>query len=110
MGTILETANGNGLLCTSRSGGGTGNLAAAVPLVQLQSGDSGTVLRLDGGEDFRCKMLSLGIIPGKTITVFSGEKHCPYILRVDESRVMIDRRTLERIFVQTGTIQKRGGN
>ena len=81
-----------------------------IPLDTLRSGDCGTVSRMDGGEEFRGKMLALGIIPGKTITVARGEKHQPYVLRVDESRVMIDWATLGRIYVHSGPdLGRKGG-
>lgn len=72
------------------------------PLSNLKSGDFGTVRRLEGGEEFRNKMISLGIIPGKTITVAKGEKNQPFLLRIDESRVMMDSKTLDHIYVQPG--------
>jgi Fe2+ transport system protein FeoA len=81
-------------------GGKTHDLLTEKPLSALKSGDCGTVRRLGGGEEFRTRMIALGIIPGKTIMVARGEKHQPYILRVDESRVMMDWKTLEQIYVQ----------
>ncbi len=77
------------------------------PLALLTTGAAGTISRLDGEEDFRCKMMSLGILPGQKIVVARGEKHQPYILRVGESRVMIDWPTLSRIFIQAGFDSKR---
>lgn len=85
------------------------SIFSEMPLSFLKSGDIGTVLRLEGGEEFRSKMLALGIIPGKSVTVARGEKHQPYILRVDESRVMIDWKTLERIYIRPGTARSKGG-
>lgn len=70
------------------------------PLSALGPGDKGVVSRLDGGEDFRCKMLSLGILPGKEVTIARGEKHQPYILGVGDCRVMMDWGALGRIYVK----------
>jgi Fe2+ transport system protein FeoA len=86
----------------SFTGGKTQDFLAEKPLSTLKSGDCGMVRRLDGDEEFRTKMIALGIIPGKTIMVTRGEKHQPYVLRVDESRVMMDWRTLGQIYVQPG--------
>ncbi len=88
---------------------GVTNGAGPTPLCSLRSGECGTVRRLDGGEDFRCKMLALGIIPGKTVTVARGEKHQPYVLRVDESRVMVDWGTLGQIYVDSGAGERGRG-
>jgi Fe2+ transport system protein FeoA len=84
------------------SGENAQGFPAEKPLSALKSGDFGTVRHLGGGEEFRTKMIALGIIPGKTIMITRGEKHQPYILRVDESRVMMDWRTLEQIYIQPG--------
>lgn len=81
-----------------------------IPLSALVSGDRGVVSRLDGGEEFRCKMLSLGILPGKEVTVARGEKRQPYILGIDDFRVMMDWGALGRIYVQPATeCGRRGG-
>lgn len=71
-----------------------------IPLSALGPGDRGVVSRLDGGEDFRCKMLSLGILPGKEVTVARGGKCRPYILGVGDCRVMMDWGALGRIYVK----------
>lgn len=71
-----------------------------IPLSALESGDRGVVSRLDGEEDFRCKMLSLGLLPGKEVTVARGEKRQPYILGIGDSRVMMDWGALGRIYVK----------
>lgn len=109
MGIILEIEKSSSLSRKNSAGEETGMFPAERPLSTLKSGEHGTVRRLEGGEEFRGKMLALGIIPGKTITVARGEKHQPYILRVDESRVMMDWRTLDRIYVQPGTLRRKGG-
>jgi Fe2+ transport system protein FeoA len=88
---------------------GNGMRGAEISLDTLKSGDYGTVSRMEGDEEFRGKMLALGIIPGKTITVARGEKHQPYVLRVDESRVMMDWATLSRIYVHSGSDMGRKG-
>jgi Fe2+ transport system protein FeoA len=91
-----------------KDSGGTENSTGPCTLCDLRSGDCGTVQRLEGGEDFRCKMMALGIVPGKTVTVTRGEKHQPYVLRVDDSRVMVDWGTLGRIHVNSGAATERG--
>jgi Fe2+ transport system protein FeoA len=80
-----------------------------IPLSTLREGDYGTVSRMDGDEVFRSKMLALGIIPGKDVIVARGDKHQPFLLRVDESRVMVDWNTSGRIYVRPGVIHRKGG-
>lgn len=74
---------------------------SGLPLSQLRSGDRAVVCRLNGGETFRSKMLSLGLFPGKTIAVQRSDKSLPFVLWVDQSRIVVDRNTLEQIYVQT---------
>lgn len=100
MKTILATGKNISLSRKNPTGRETAVFVAETPLSTLKSGDCGIVQRLEGGEAFRGKMLALGIIPGKTITVARGEKCQPYILRIDDCRVMMDWRTLGRIYVQ----------
>ncbi len=69
------------------------------PLAILRAGESGVVSRMTGDEEFRSKMLALGILPGKTIMVARGGKHQPFILRIDESRIMVDWNLLSRIYI-----------
>lgn len=86
------------------------DLQNVIPLTRLKTGDDGVILRLNGNEEFRSKMLALGIIPGKRIKVAKGDVNQPYILRVDESRIMIDWTTLNEILVQPETgFKRRGG-
>ena len=71
-----------------------------IPLFNLKSGNDGVITRLTGGESIRCKMISLGIFPGKKISVIQGTVSQPYLIGVDDSRVMIDWDTLNKIYVQ----------
>lgn len=110
MGVIFENLkNINLSRNNSKNREETRIFSAEIPLSTLKSGNYGIVKRLDGGEEFRSKMLALGIIPGKKITVTRGEKNNPYLLQVDESKVMMDWRTLEQIYIQSGTVRMKGG-
>lgn len=77
-----------------------------IPLSGLVTGECGTVSRLEGGEEFYSKMLALGISPGKSVAVIRGSRKQPYLVRVDDSRVMVDWLTLNNIYIQTN----RGGS
>lgn len=81
-----------------------------VPLTQLKTGDEGVVFRLNGNEEFRSKMLALGVVPGKRINITRGGPNQPYILKVDESRLVIDWTSLSGIVVQPKSgLKRRGG-
>lgn len=98
MEMVLKTEN-NPVLPRYSAAIGTHCHQLEKPLVLLRAGESGVVSRMTGDEEFRSKMLALGILPGKTITVARGGKHQPFILRIDESRVMVDWNLLSRIYI-----------
>ena len=58
------------------------------------------VARLDGGEGFRSKVISMGLVPGNTVTVRSTGKRGPLVIQIDGSRVGIGRDVAERIMVK----------
>ncbi|MGE5597814.1 MAG: FeoA family protein [Bacteroidota bacterium] len=87
------------------SGQGAGDL----PLCLLRAGESGIVRRLEGGEEFRSRMLSLGLAPGRLVTVCRSGCNQPFVLRIDAGRIMVDWRTLGRIHVQPWVVPAREG-
>ncbi len=76
------------------------NDAAVYALSDIPTGTTVTVVRLDGGEGFRDKVISLGVIPGKTMVVQSYSKRGPIIARLEGSRIAIGRELAGRILVQ----------
>ena len=79
-----------------------------IPLSGLAAGQCGTVSRLVGGEQFYSKMLALGISPGKSVAVIRGSRKQPYLVRVDDSRVMVDWTTINNIYIKTGPCKSKG--
>jgi len=84
------------------------NELTEIPLSGLGIGERGTVSRLVGGEQFYNKMLALGISPGKSVAVIGGSRKQPYLLRVDDSRVMVDWTTLNNIYIKTSPKKSNG--
>ena len=80
-----------------------------IPLSTLRAGERGIVIRLRGEEDFRCKMLSLGIFPGTEVLVAGGGGRQPSILQVGSCRVMMDWGSTGRIYVETVPKDQRKG-
>ncbi|MFP4151512.1 MAG: membrane protein insertion efficiency factor YidD [Alkalispirochaeta sp.] len=76
------------------------NDTALIALSQIPTGTQVTVARLDGGEGFRDKVISLGVIPGKTLTVQSYSKKGPLVVQMEGSRIAIGRELAKRILVQ----------
>jgi len=69
------------------------------PLTELKPGDEAVVSHLDGGEHFRSKLLDMGIIPGVKLRVASSWGHGPSLIEINDVKIMVGRRMLERIFV-----------
>jgi len=77
------------------------NDTALTALSQVPTGTQVTVAKLNGGEGFRDKVISLGVIPGKTLTVQSYSRKGPLVVQMEGSRIAIGRELAERILVQT---------
>jgi putative membrane protein insertion efficiency factor len=74
--------------------------SALTALSRIPTGTQVTVAKLNGGEGFRDKVISLGVIPGKTLTVQSYSKKGPLVVQMEGSRIAIGRELAERILVQ----------
>jgi len=68
-------------------------------LADLKSGAGGIVTALHGGEEFRGKMLPLGIVPGEEIKIINGGRGQPYVLQVGETRLMLSWEIVRKISV-----------
>jgi Fe2+ transport system protein FeoA len=80
-----------------------------VPLASLHAGESGVVLDFIAAEECGDRMLALGLLPGKTVTVLNGAKRQPFLLRLGESRIVVDWRTLGQIYVAPVAGPRKGG-
>ena len=79
----------------------TDSAAHRVSLTQMRVGDTGTIVRMDGGHAMSSKLDSLGIRPGKIITKVSGQlMGGPVLLRQNSTEVAIGFGMASRIFVQ----------
>jgi len=60
-------------------------------LVQIQG--------INGGENLRDKMLSMGLLPGQTIQIISKQSRGPVIIKVNGTRLVLGRGMAEKIYV-----------
>ncbi|MBN2509393.1 MAG: ferrous iron transport protein A [Spirochaetales bacterium] len=67
-------------------------------LTSLSAGKRMRIALLDGGREFRSRMLNLGIIPGETITVVRGGGSMPLVVEVKGTKVMLGRGAAVRIY------------
>ncbi len=70
-------------------------------LTELSKGDDVKVLKIEGSDEIRKRMLEQGIRPGISLSIFSARPGAASIVIVNGSRIMIDRDTSEKVFVET---------
>lgn len=71
-------------------------------LNMFKADDEIIIDKLLGGDNFRKKLIDQGIYPGVKVTIISGKKHHPYLVRVNNSRVMIGSGMVDKIMVRKG--------
>ena len=72
-----------------------------VTLARLRAGQSGMVLRIEGGHGLVNRLNALGIIPGKRITKISSMlMRGPVTVEVDRTKVAVGFGMASRILVQ----------
>lgn len=69
-------------------------------LTKIDSGRNVLVSKLIGGENFKEKLLSMGIIPGQSLLVMNSGRRGPVIVKVNETRVVLGHNMAEKILVQ----------
>ena len=74
------------------------DITNAQQLSSLSSGKKMQITLLDGGREFRSKMLNLGIVPGETVEVVRGGGAMPLVVEVKGTKVMIGKGAAVRIF------------
>ncbi len=72
-----------------------------LPLTSLNPGESGKIIRLDGGLGMRKRLTDLGVVPGRSAAVLSSQKNSPLLVKIDDSRIMIGQGMASRIIVKT---------
>jgi ferrous iron transport protein A len=68
-------------------------------LNDVKSGCYAEIKDITGGVGLREKILSLGLLPGKTVQVISNRKQGPVIIKIDGTRLILGRGTAEKIHV-----------
>ena len=68
-------------------------------LNNISPGCYAEILGINGGESIRNKVLSMGLLPGKTVQVISKQKKGPVIIKINGTRLVIGRGMSEKIYV-----------
>ncbi len=71
-----------------------------VPLVDLQTGERGTIITLDAGKRLNARLSTLGFTPGAEIFMSHNYGHGPIVVKVRETRIALGRGEAKTIFVK----------
>ena len=70
-----------------------------VPLTKLKAGQRAEVCFVAAGRKARCRLASLGLIPGTALSVVANPGIGPVLLSVGESRLALERGVAEKVEV-----------
>lgn len=70
-----------------------------MPLSSLGTGESGTVVRLEGGAGLVGRLAALGFTPGATIEMVRNSRHGPLIVSVLDTHIALGRGQAARVHV-----------
>jgi ferrous iron transport protein B len=82
-----------------QSRGKTGQQQAR--LADLRAGDRGSVIRLEGRQEFIARMTALGFTPGVEVEVVQNEGHGPLLAVIRGTRIALGKAASERILLKT---------
>jgi Fe2+ transport system protein FeoA len=68
-------------------------------LTETRGGSVVRIAKISGGEMFREKLLSMGLLPGKDIEVLSVRKKGPVIVKINDTRIVIGHGMASKIFI-----------
>lgn len=68
-------------------------------LNSIKAGCYAEILGISGGAALRDKVLSLGLLPGKTVQVISNRNKGPVIIKINGTRLILGRGISEKIHV-----------
>jgi ferrous iron transport protein A len=72
-----------------------------VSLAEMQAGQNGTVMNIDGGHGMTARLNTLGIIQGKRVTKISSMvMRGPVMIEVDRTQVALGYGMARRIFIR----------
>ena len=68
-------------------------------ILSLKNGQKAKVTKIDGGKSLLSHLISMGLLPGTTITAISINAHGPSIISYDNIRIGIGHGMARQIFV-----------
>ncbi len=74
--------------------------AGAMPLLMAAEGQEVTLAEVRGGKEFLLRLAEMGLTPGARFRILQKGRPGPFIVSVKESRLVLGRGMIHRIFVQ----------
>lgn len=68
-------------------------------LSNINPGCYAEITGINGGANVRDKVLSMGLLPGKTVQVVSKQNRGPVIIKINDTRLVLGRGMSEKILV-----------
>ncbi len=69
-------------------------------LTNLNTGDEGTLIDIEGGRGIKSKLFNLGLTPGIKIKIISKNGWGPIVLKVRDGKIAIGRGMAEKILIK----------
>ncbi len=70
-----------------------------IPLLELQSGQQGTIRALRGGHCLKARLATLGFTPGAPVKMVRRGRHGPVIVSVRGTQIALGRGEAQRILI-----------
>ncbi|MFP4687053.1 MAG: ferrous iron transport protein A [bacterium] len=71
-----------------------------MPLATVETGKNVRLIAINGGQEVKNRLFSLGLIPGARIEVLQNTSRGPFLLAVKGSRIMLGRGMARKIVVE----------
>lgn len=69
------------------------------PLSSLANGEQAVIRDIQGGRCIRSRLIAMGLMPGKELTVLNNIPNGPFIVQIDDTRIALGRGQADKIIV-----------
>ena len=105
VGDVAPEGFGGNVRHRFRRGKGHGGIA----LSEAPRGERLLVAGLDGDQEFRCRMIALGLMPGAPLRIVEGGGGRPFLVDMAGGKFMLDSKSAAMIAVRLSHAMRDGG-
>lgn len=73
---------------------------AGMPLALALAGQELELVSISGGRRFQHRMVEMGLVPGVRFSVVASSRPGPFILQLNQTRLVVGRGMSDRLFVR----------